>query len=276
MSKLNLRVICLGAGVQSSALYIMACEGAFEHEPDVAIFADTGDEPNDVYEHLKWMMMAYSDSIPIVVAQRVGLPLIEDTFRVIEKTGVSRITIPMYVVGGDGSRGFTFRMCTKEFKIEPIIKEIRRWLGFKPGERIKGKAQVEQWFGISTDEAHRMKSSHIPWITNRYPLIEKGMSRGDCARFLEERGVTPVKSACVVCPFHNDRHWLEMKRDSPDDFEHACWFDDRLREYYHAGNTALKGEPFIHPARIPLREVKFRHENQLDLFGNECEGMCGT
>ena len=39
----NLHVLNLGAGVQSSALYLMAREGSVPC--DVAVFADTGEEP---------------------------------------------------------------------------------------------------------------------------------------------------------------------------------------------------------------------------------------
>ena len=38
----KLRILSLGAGVQSSTMALMADEGAFEHKPDYAIFADTG------------------------------------------------------------------------------------------------------------------------------------------------------------------------------------------------------------------------------------------
>src|SRR5690606_3623733 len=52
MTMYDLRVLSLGAGVQSTALALMAAHGEFEHAPDCAIFADTGWEPRDVYEHL--------------------------------------------------------------------------------------------------------------------------------------------------------------------------------------------------------------------------------
>jgi hypothetical protein len=41
------RIISLGAGVQSSAMLLMALEGRFEDMPDCAIFADTQDEPKE-------------------------------------------------------------------------------------------------------------------------------------------------------------------------------------------------------------------------------------
>jgi 3'-phosphoadenosine 5'-phosphosulfate sulfotransferase (PAPS reductase)/FAD synthetase len=49
----QLRVLSLGAGVQSTTLALMAAHGEIE-PPHCAIFADTGWEPRAVYDHLDW------------------------------------------------------------------------------------------------------------------------------------------------------------------------------------------------------------------------------
>src|SRR3954464_850519 len=51
----RLRILSLGAGVQSTAVLLMALRGEFPDRPDCAIFADTGWEPAAVYEHLEWL-----------------------------------------------------------------------------------------------------------------------------------------------------------------------------------------------------------------------------
>lgn len=53
---IRLRVLSLGAGVQSTTLALMAAHGEIGPMPDCAIFADTGWEPKAVYEHLAWLM----------------------------------------------------------------------------------------------------------------------------------------------------------------------------------------------------------------------------
>ena len=50
-----LRVISLGAGVQSSVMALLAARGEIGPMPDAAIFADTQWEPAAVYEHLGWL-----------------------------------------------------------------------------------------------------------------------------------------------------------------------------------------------------------------------------
>jgi 3'-phosphoadenosine 5'-phosphosulfate sulfotransferase (PAPS reductase)/FAD synthetase len=50
----TLTVISLGAGVQSSTMAIMAAKGDLP-PVDVAIFADTGNEPKAVYTYLNYL-----------------------------------------------------------------------------------------------------------------------------------------------------------------------------------------------------------------------------
>ena len=54
----TLRILSLGAGVQSSCLALMAQEGLTKHKPDYMIFADTGWEPSFVYEHVEYLKKA--------------------------------------------------------------------------------------------------------------------------------------------------------------------------------------------------------------------------
>jgi len=55
-SPIRLRVLSLGAGVQSTTLALIAAHGIVELMPDCAIFADTGWEPASVYQHPRWLM----------------------------------------------------------------------------------------------------------------------------------------------------------------------------------------------------------------------------
>ena len=48
-------ILNLGAGVQSTAMYLMFMRGDLKPQIDFAIFADTQDEPLAVYKHLEWL-----------------------------------------------------------------------------------------------------------------------------------------------------------------------------------------------------------------------------
>ncbi len=50
-----------------------------------------------------------------------------------------------------------------------------------------------------------MKPSFEDWQVSRWPLIEKGVTRQDCLRWLERHGYpTLPKSSCIGYPFHSD------------------------------------------------------------------------
>jgi hypothetical protein len=169
------------------------------------------------------------------------------------------------------------RNCTKDFKIMAILKQVRA-LAHLTKKRAPDTPVVTQWIGISIDEAIRMKPSRQRWIEHRWPLIERRLSRGDCLEWLERHDYPrPGKSACTFCPFHNDRLWSEMKRNDPESFADAVAMDEKIRNVWTS--TDARKEIFLHRSCKPLVEVEFStatDRGQLDLFLNECEGMCGV
>ena len=159
-----------------------------------------------------------------------------------------------------------------------LLESMRELLGLRPRQRVPAGTTVELWLGISTDEAIRMKPSRDRWITNRYPLIEVGMSRRDCADWWAARYDRPLeRSACVACPFQSRQRWVETKRRWPELFAEAVGIDARMR-----GGLAFAKEPYLHSLRMPLAEAVALDEEALgadglrDGFGNECEGHCGV
>lgn len=142
-----LRVISLGAGVQSSTVYLLACEGELGHV-DGAIFADTGWEPKAVYEHLDRLEAHGGDRIPIY---RVSAGNIRDTTR--QKDFYDA---PYFLLHPDGSEGMARRQCTHQLKIRPIRRKLTELLveaGLK-----KQPGCVESMMGISLDEVQRGSS----------------------------------------------------------------------------------------------------------------------
>lgn len=295
-----LRVLSLGAGVQSTTLALLAVEGQLP-KPDAAIFADTGWEPRAVYDHLTRLR-------PVV--EQAGIEV-----RIVS-TGNLRDDalnpdfpgnpVPAYVRNPDGSNGVLIRSCTGRYKIEPIAREIRQMLGAATrtvpcrycdttGQRVipwdttrrgqcvvcrgtgqrtligpapKGKI-AEQWIGFSTDEIGRVSGKGVPaWSRPRYPLLELGMSRKDCERWLAGRGWQPTKSACIGCPFHGNARWRDMRDHHPAEFADAVDFDQRIRT-----SPMLRGQMYLHRSRLPLADAPVSRitpaewkDMQLDLF----------
>lgn len=267
-----MRILSLGAGVQSSTLLMMSQRGEVDRL-DCAIFADTGWEPAAVYDHLR--RLEESTDIPILRVSAGDLRA--DTLAGIRAMdGRAFFDIPAFTA----DRGISGRQCTRKYKIEPIKAAARQLAG---GGKLPAGA-IEQWIGISRDEAHRMKPARVRYIVNRWPLIELRMSRGDCLAWWERHypGLTPPKSACLGCPFHSNRTWVDLYRRGGPEWADTVAVDERLREPGYPGGKNLDSGAYLHSSCRPLREVipqlaaAADLQPELDGFGNECEGHCGV
>lgn len=265
-----IHVISLGAGVQSSAMALMAAHGEITPMPVAAIFADTQAEPASVYRWLDWL----EKKLPFPV-HRVTAGSLEKRALTMKTTKDGRrftsTDIPFYTLSASNQLGkIVQRGCTRDFKIHPISRITRKLAGIKRGQRTVGAIK---WIGISLDEVSRMKDSREPWEQARWPLIELRMNRQDCLHWMDRRGFPkPPRSACVFCPFHSDTEWRRLKTEEPDEFEKAVQFEKATSQNFHS-------TPFLHRSCKPLLEVDFSTEEergQLDMFNNECEGMCGV
>ena len=270
--------LSLGLGVQSSTVALMAAHGEITPMPDAAIFSDTKAEEFKVYAWLAWLrdQLPY----PILVRSKGDLEAESIDPRVSQKTGRRYVksSIPFWVKDEFGKRGAMNRGCTRDYKINVIRSTIKHdLLEFPKGSRMPKKAIATSWIGISTDEAHRMKPSLEDWIEHRWPLIELGMSRHDCKRWMERNGYPePPRSACFFCPYRSDAEWQIMKTESPESFQRAVKYEQRLRKAMAEHNEVLRGAPFLWHGLETLDKAVFKDTSQLDLFGNECEGMCGV
>jgi hypothetical protein len=266
----DVRIISLGAGVQSTVMALMAAKGELTPMPDCAVFSDTMYEPEGVYEHLDWL----EKQLPFPVYRVTGGNIKEDclngvTPRMSENNSKMYSSVPFFTDKGMGRR-----QCTYDYKILPIHRKTRELLGLKPKEKSKNQIS-ETWIGISWDEMQRMKESRERITYNRFPLIEKRMRRHNCIEWFSVHypGRVLAKSACIMCPFHNDELWRDMKINDPKSFKDAVSFDKKIR---NKGRNDVK--QYVHRSCLPLDEVDFNNSEdngQLSFLG-ECDGMCGV
>lgn len=258
----RLRVLSMGAGVQSTDIALSCAAGEFEM-PDCAVFADTGWEPAKVYRHLEWLERTLP--FPIYRVRRQGRDLGEMSLAIArgEIGQKGHQMVPFYSGGG-----LSPKQCSKEFKTRPVARYVREMLALPP-RRGCGPI-VELWLGISTDELQRLKVNERPWIRNRYPLVEMRRSRQRCEASLAAKGVTAPRSSCIFCGYRTKREWLDVLSD-PEDAPRLLAFDASIR-------TLIPGGAYLTPAHKPLAEIDFTEadDGQPSLFDNECEGMCGV
>lgn len=297
-------ILSLGAGVQSTTLALMGERGMID-KPHAAIFADTGDEPPAVYDHLERLRGMLSFPIHIVSHGHLG----EDFLNAIQGNGRASQP-PFYVKAKELSEdeireainevepkfsededawnawrlrrkmalnrdqgGMLWRQCTKDYKIEPIRRAAKKLM------IEAGLNHIYQQIGISTDERIREKKSGVKYVTNTHPLLDLDWNRYKCETWLaSEYGIKTGKSACFYCPYRSNAGWAAMKRDDPEQFERACDYDDKLRALKVPGGCGIKGEIYVWRGFKPLREAEFTNlPGQMDFgFEQECDGMCGN
>lgn len=267
----RLRVLSLGAGVQSSVLALMAARGDLPRL-DAAIFADTGHERRTTYAWVDWLetQLPY----PLIRVQRPGATLGEAMNQV--ASGVrpyeGSSVVPLFLGDPDGVLP---KQCNADYKRDVVTREIARMLGGAPRN---GVPAVEMWMGMSSEprELQRVGRNRRKYIHNRYPLIEARMKRADCKRWMAERQYPAApKSACIFCPYRDNEEWLDMQETDPEDFATAVEFDRAWRNITPSGI----GGAYVHRQRVPLDQIDFsKDEDPNGLFGfsNDCEGMCGV
>jgi len=241
-----MKVISLGWGTQSFTLAAMVALGELE-KVDAAIHADTTHESSWTYSFAKKYIKWLEDRGVKVVTVKPPMNKLKSFD---EWNGVY---IPAYTTDGV-SKGQLRRQCTGHWKIAPIRRRL---------QKIRNKERVEMWIGITIDEARRMNVSQVKYIENRYPLIERGMTRNDCLVWLKNNGIDiPKRSSCVFCPFHTKAGWREI-RESKMDWKQAVKHDLAIRKIRPPYDL------FVCNQRKPLTECDFDNledKGQVRLF----------
>jgi hypothetical protein len=260
------RILSLGAGVQSTTLLMMMIEGEIQ-KADHAIFSDTGWEPSSVYEHLETL-------VPLM--DKAGIEFHKVSVGRIQEDGLA--SLPWFVTNPDNTGGMVRRQCTQKYKLKPLQQKQRELVGLAPGQRSKHHLATSI-IGISWDEATRMKDPFYPWLENEYPLVNRRITRQMCLDWMQQHGYNrPPRSSCLGCPFHSDAEWRYIANNYPDEFRKVVELEERIRANQAELLPSVNGTPYLHRKRVSLRDVDLRSDEEkgiMNLFDQECEGMCG-
>ena len=257
-----MKIISLGLGIQSTAMYIMSTLGDIDRA-DYAIFADPGAELPDTYmlwEDLnKWSKD--NNGIPLIKKTK---SLYKDIIEGLNSYGARWASIPAFSEKG----GMIRRQCTGEYKVDVVMKEIRKLQNLRKYQKM---SPTEVWLGISLDEIQRMKLSRVHRVTYKYPLIDRKITRSECKDYLEKNGFLNVKkSSCVFCPYHNNNQWRDIKSNYPEEWKKVLKVDNAIRDLTKKG---IKDKLYLHASRVPIEDT-YLQEDQEELFMCE-EGYCG-
>lgn len=282
-----MRVLSLGAGEQSSAIFVLAATGDIP-ALDYAIFADTGEEPAWVYDQVK-ELSAFPGGCPILVRW-----LTDDDGRQVRLGdnclvghGGRFAAIPAFLKHGNlfekgkPAQGKGKRQCTNEFKTTIVEKCIRyELLKLKPGEAYKG-ARVTHVFGLDFSESERIfklkiRLAHTSHSVGEFPLWDMQWRRSDCRAYITEMlGHEFKSSACTFCPLVNNAFRRMLRDNDPVGWDRACYIDREIRKETSRSQRGLNSEQFIHRNMIPLSDVNIDEPDNLIDFAEDCEGFCG-
>lgn len=238
----------------------MAVEGVIQ--VDYAVFSDTGYEPPSVYRNVEALQEWGGSKVPIVITKWGKGDIKSNTLRSIE-TGENVPSLPFYV-NRDGKQGKLWRQCTQDYKIRPTRRAAKKLM------KAEGKRKMTLLLGFAYEEFDRMAPSGVQYISHEYPLIDMKLTTEDCVRELQDRGFSPVKSACIGCPFRSHTSWQRMKATDPESFNEAVDFDAKIRGFG-------KYPTYVHKSLKALDEaVQDVGDGSKDNFVEACSGPCGT
>src|SRR3990172_3895214 len=236
-----------GLGLQSTALLEMSLSGDLP-KLDVAIFADTGFEHQYSYEIFDF----YAPR-----AIKAGINVIKIGGQDIFGDNMRHVTLPLFVTG-NGQRGRQIkRKCTRDYKMRPIHRYLRDLLGVSRRGRLAADL-VTLWLGITIDEIERAKPSRVAYITHQFPLLNMDYWRGDCAEYLQNKGLpVPSKSSCVFCPYKGLAEWANLRLQQPQTFNLIADLEQHIN---YQQLVKIGGQPrnvyFLRSGPLPQADLK--------------------
>lgn len=256
-----IQICSLGGGVASTALFLMSLHGEIENPADAAVFADTGWERQSTYNTINFL----SD-----YAKQFDVPVHIISGGNVRDNALNPDTIygqmPFYSYNQKGKPNKIGQFCTKEFKVYPILRFIRKHYN------ASAKNPVVGWLGYSVDEATRMRPSKVKYQVLRYPLIERRVYRHECQQWLNKHGFDFVdRSACIGCPHRRDNEYRDMPEN---EIQAAINFENEVnKQGYRMYKDGEVIEVRLHRSMTPLSERPFdTNQNQPDLFDDVCDG----
>jgi len=263
---MSIRAFSFGGGVQSTAALVLAAERKIDFP--LFIFANTGDDSENpaTIDYIERFSKPYAEThgIEFVVVAKTRKGTVETLYE--NLVGNNRtIAIPVRMANGAPGN----RKCTRDWKIRPVAKELRR-----RGAKKKNPAVIG--IGISRDEWHRAKDSMVPYVVHEHPLLDLDYTRADCGGIIRLAGLpVPPKSSCWFCPYKTKREWSEMAAKDPATFAKACELETKLET---KRGTFGKDKVYMTDGLRPLSEAVLPNAQlKLNLGDDEeCTGYCWT
>lgn len=209
---MTLRVLSLGAGVNSTALLVLKAQGKIDF--DFAIFADTGNENPETYEYLENVIKPYckQNDIDLEIIHRElnngeNLKAWCDRHKLIPSR--------------------KFGACRDKFKISVIRKYLRKYYPV-----VYKSREIETFIGFCVGEEGRREGYKGITANYSFPLMELGLNRLQCVQIIRDAGLPiPVKSGCTFCPHQPFESWIALYNKHPELYAEAETLEKNGKAY---------------------------------------------
>lgn len=202
--------INFGGGANSTALIVECRRRGFR--PDWCLFADTGSERPETYEHVERVRAWAAGWMDVTTVRWIRQ---DGTFESLHDNCLRTAAFP--------SKAYGYAGCTDKWKVQPMEK-WRRERGFDHGAFA---------VGYDAGEDRRITKACLrgddPNMVAWYPLVAWGIDRLGCERICRDAGLPARKSSCFMCPNMREDEWSELRESHPDLFDRALEIERRAR-----------------------------------------------
>ncbi len=176
-------IVNFSGGKDSTAMLLIMLEKGMP--VDIILFADTGKEFPQMYEHINKVENFIGRKIIKLKSEKSF-----DYYMFDHQTSKGKYMDRL----GHGWPTMRVRWCTSRLKIKTVNKYL---------QELKKSYEVIQYIGIAADEKKRAKDK-------KYPLIEWGMTESDCLNYCYNKGFDWGglyqhfdRVSCWCCPLQN-------------------------------------------------------------------------
>ena len=214
-------IVSFSGGKDSTAMLLRMVEEGWQI--DEIIFCDTGQEFEDMYEHIKKVEKMINMPITILKADKTFEYYMFDHVKTRGKN--------------KGSKGYSWpdfrnRWCTQLLK-KSVMSNY-----------LKQHKDVVEYHGIALDESHRADKNQEKVC--RYPLIEWGMTEADCLEYCYSKGLDwnglyrkLGRVSCWCCPLKNLKELKVIYKEYPQYWEKLKEWDSRTYRQFRADYSIL-------------------------------------
>jgi 3'-phosphoadenosine 5'-phosphosulfate sulfotransferase (PAPS reductase)/FAD synthetase len=211
--------LSFGGGVNSVAMMLLLLDEGIEFE---AVYVDHECDWPETHEYIKMLREKYPITIIRPEYKKRGV-----IFNNLYEYCLAAKIIPLRQI----------RWCTAEFKVNPLHRYFQ-----KP---------CFVMLGIDAGESHRAKLSSDQGMENRFPLIEREITRAGCIEIIKAHNLpVPMKSGCWFCPFQRIGELKKLRHLHPELFCKAVKLEKTSLDYALSKGRSIANSTLIKPKTL--------------------------